>query len=86
MEYFRQVTPEDALGKLRLGSRPAKRKADGGIESLRAILWIFAWMQMRLMLLAWLGSDDVLCKAIDRGQLPLLRSMYAEWPFFPGVC
>jgi len=35
-----------------------------------------------LMLPAWLGSDDALCKAIDRGQLPLLRSMYAEWPFF----
>jgi phosphoenolpyruvate carboxylase len=82
VEYFRQVTPEGALGKLPLGSRPAKRKADGGIESLRAIPWIFAWMQIRLMLPAWLGSDDALCKAIDRGQLPLLRSMYAEWPFF----
>lgn len=82
VEYFRKVTPEGALGKLPLGSRPAKRKADGGIESLRAIPWIFAWMQIRLMLPAWLGSDDALCKAIDRGQLPLLRSMYAEWPFF----
>jgi phosphoenolpyruvate carboxylase len=57
VEYFRQVTPEGALGKLPLGSRPAKRKADGGIESLRAIPWIFAWMQIRLMLpcLARLG-------------------------------
>jgi len=52
--YFRSVTPEVELGKLALGSRPAKRKPNGGIESLRAIPWIFAWSQNRLMLPAWL--------------------------------
>ncbi len=82
VEYFRQVTPESALGKLPLGSRPAKRKADGGIESLRAIPWIFAWMQMRLMLPAWLGTDSALKQAVEEGQLPLLQDMYQHWPFF----
>lgn len=80
--YFRAATPEQELGKLSLGSRPARRKAGGGIESLRAIPWIFAWTQMRLMLPAWLGADDALQDSIDQGNLPLLRTMYAEWPFF----
>lgn len=80
--YFRAATPEQELGKLSLGSRPARRKAGGGIESLRAIPWIFAWTQMRLMLPAWLGADEALQDSIDQGHLPLLRSMYAEWPFF----
>ncbi len=80
--YFRQVTPEGALGKLPLGSRPAKRKPDGGIESLRAIPWIFAWTQIRLMLPAWLGSDMGLIGALRDGRTDSLREMYAEWPFF----
>lgn len=80
--YFRAVTPEQELGKLSLGSRPARRKGGGGIESLRAIPWIFAWTQMRLMLPAWLGADEALQDSIDQGHLPLLQSMYAEWPFF----
>ncbi|MBR9858312.1 MAG: phosphoenolpyruvate carboxylase, partial [Gammaproteobacteria bacterium] len=54
--YFRAATPEQELGKLPLGSRPAKRKPNGGVESLRAIPWIFAWTQNRLMLPAWLGA------------------------------
>ena len=41
--YFRKITPLDALSQLPLGSRPAKRRQDGGIETLRAIPWIFAW-------------------------------------------
>ena len=80
--YFRAATPEQELAKLSLGSRPAKRRADGGIESLRAIPWIFAWTQIRLMLPAWLGSDNALTEAIDNGELPRLHEMYAEWPFF----
>jgi phosphoenolpyruvate carboxylase len=80
--YFRAVTPEGALGKLPLGSRPAKRKVDGGIESLRAIPWIFAWTQIRLMLPAWLGSDEALSDALRHGSGDLLRTMYSEWTFF----
>lgn len=82
VEYFRLVTPEQELTKLPLGSRPAKRRSDGGVESLRAIPWIFAWTQIRLMLPTWLGSDAALSEAIDEGQLDLLHEMYEEWPFF----
>lgn len=80
--YFRSATPELELGKLALGSRPAKRKPNGGVESLRAIPWIFAWSQNRLMLPAWLGAGTPLRKLLDEGQKPLLREMYASWPFF----
>ncbi|MCG9720444.1 phosphoenolpyruvate carboxylase [Shewanella sp. Isolate7] len=80
--YFRAATPEVELGKLPLGSRPAKRRVDGGIESLRAIPWIFAWSQNRLMLPAWLGAGEALQQAADRGELPLLREMEQQWPFF----
>jgi len=80
--YFRAATPEQELAKLPLGSRPAKRKADGGVESLRAIPWIFAWTQIRLMLPAWLGSDSALRDSIEADQLQLLHIMYRDWPFF----
>lgn len=81
VEYFREATPEQELGRLPLGSRPAKRR-EGGVESLRAIPWIFAWTQTRLMLPAWLGWEDALFKAIERGEGALLSRMRKEWPFF----
>lgn len=80
--YFRAITPEQELAKLPLGSRPAKRKASGGVESLRAIPWIFAWTQIRLMLPAWLGSDKALAEALTQGEMELMREMIAQWPFF----
>ncbi len=80
--YFRAVTPELELGKLALGSRPAKRNAGGGVESLRAIPWIFAWMQIRLMLPAWLGSERALHEYINDGKLTQLQDMSKHWPFF----
>ncbi|KPU83201.1 phosphoenolpyruvate carboxylase [Psychromonas sp. PRT-SC03] len=80
--YFRSVTPELELGKLALGSRPAKRKVNGGIESLRAIPWIFAWSQNRLMLPAWLGTGQSLKTLLDEGKKELLQEMYCNWPFF----
>lgn len=80
--YFYQATPEEELGKLPLGSRPAKRRATGGVESLRAIPWIFGWTQNRLMLPAWLGTGTALQKAIDEGKMDLLRTMAKDWPFF----
>ncbi|MEZ9821247.1 phosphoenolpyruvate carboxylase [Shewanella sp. 10N.286.45.A1] len=82
VSYFRAATPEVELGKLPLGSRPAKRRIDGGIESLRAIPWIFAWSQNRLMLPAWLGAGEALQAASLRGELPLLQEMEQDWPFF----
>ena len=80
--YFRHATPEQELAKLPLGSRPARRAGGGGIESLRAIPWIFAWSQNRLILPAWLGAGFALRAAMERGQGELLRDMAAVWPFF----
>ena len=80
--YFRQATPEQELAKLPLGSRPARRRSDGGIASLRAIPWIFAWSQNRLMLPAWLGAGAALRKVMDEGHLETLRDMERDWPFF----
>ncbi|EAR08586.1 phosphoenolpyruvate carboxylase, partial [Reinekea blandensis] len=79
--YFRSLTPEQELGKLALGSRPAKRKATGGVESLRAIPWVFAWMQVRLNLPAWLGATQALQHAVDE-EPELLQEMVEQWPFF----
>jgi len=80
--YFRQATPEAELASLPLGSRPARRRSDGGIESLRAIPWIFSWSQNRLMLPAWLGAGAALQTAVDDGYEDSLRSMANAWPFF----
>jgi len=82
VEYFRQATPEQELARLPLGSRPAKRRSQGGIETLRAIPWIFAWTQTRLMLPAWLGAGQALQEALDAGEGDALREMMAGWPFF----
>jgi phosphoenolpyruvate carboxylase len=68
VQYLRTVTPELELQMLPLGSRPAKRKVSGGIESLRAIPWVFAWTQIRLMLPAWLGTGAAINQIIDAGK------------------
>ena len=80
--YFRAATPELELGKLPLGSRPAKRNPQGGVESLRAIPWIFAWSQNRLLLPAWLGAGEAIQYSINKGHAKLLEDMCREWPFF----
>ena len=80
--YFRVATPEQELGKLPLGSRPAKRKPAGGIESLRAIPWIFAWAQTRLVLPSWLGVMKAVKSALEDNKKPVVDDMLANWPFF----
>lgn len=85
VRYLRTVTPETELQMLPLGSRPAKRKLQGGIESLRAIPWVFAWTQVRLMLPAWLGTGRALNTAMDGGKEALLHEMAREWPYFNAV-
>ena len=80
--YFRSVTPEQELTRLPLGSRPAKRKPEGGVESLRAIPWIFAWTQIRLMLPTWLGCGVALQNALDDDKRPVMEDMVEHWPFF----
>lgn len=80
--YFRVATPEQELGKLPLGSRPAKRKPSGGIESLRAIPWIFAWAQTRLVLPSWLGVMKAVQHEIDKSHRAVIDDMLQNWPFY----
>ena len=82
IDYFRAATPELELGRLRIGSRPARRRVGGGVRSLRAIPWVFAWTQTRLMLPAWLGVGAALEESIAAGHLTELQAMYEGWPFF----
>ena len=82
VKYLRTVTPELELQMLPLGSRPAKRKVSGGIESLRAIPWVFAWTQIRLMLPAWLGTGAAINQVTEQGQKALLDEMLEQWPYF----
>jgi phosphoenolpyruvate carboxylase len=81
--YFRSATPELELSGLNVGSRPAKRNPKGGVESLRAIPWVFAWTQTRLNLPAWLGVG-VAVKAEQQNPewSKNLSQMYSEWPWF----
>lgn len=83
--YFQEATPQAELGYLNIGSRPAKRKATPGIANLRAIPWVFAWTQTRLVLPAWLGVGKGLQDALDKGHTEELRAMYDEWPFFQST-
>lgn len=81
VKYLRTVTPELELQMLPLGSRPAKRKVSGGIESLRAIPWVFAWTQIRLMLPAWLGTGAAINEVIADQQKATLDEMLQQWYF-----
>ncbi|KAF5835589.1 phosphoenolpyruvate carboxylase [Dunaliella salina] len=82
VEYFYKATPVSELGRLNIGSRPAARGKQGGIETLRAIPWIFAWTQTRLHLPVWLGIGEALHKVIEEGKVDVLHDMYLNWPFF----
>ncbi len=85
IRYLRTVTPELELQMLPLGSRPARRQSTGGLSSLRAIPWVFAWTQIRLMLPAWLGTGRALKTAMDDGNADTMQQMLAAWPYFQTV-
>ena len=84
--YFQRVTPIGMLGNLAIGSRPTFRPgSDASLTSLRAIPWVFAWMQTRHVITGWMGVGTALEQFIERhgdaGEM-LLRDMRARWPFF----
>lgn len=81
--YFRSATPELELAGLNVGSRPAKRNPKGGVESLRAIPWVFSWTQTRLNLPVWLGVGDAIALEMEEEEKKkLLVEMYQEWSWF----
>ena len=85
IRYFKTVTPHLALGKLSIGSRPSKRKNVDNIKGLRAIPWVFAWTQIRLMLPAWLGTGDALKYSSVKRFKSTLIDMEKNWPFFNSI-
>ena len=83
LRYFEQATPIRELGWLNIGSRPMRRTQGKSIEELRAIPWVFSWMQSRYVLPAWYGVGGALEEIIaeDPQRLEQLQQMYREWPF-----
>jgi len=83
--YFRAATPIDVIERLRIGSRPARRGNAGGVESLRAIPWVFAWAQNRSALTGWFGAGTGLAHGIERHGLETMAEMARDWPFFTSL-
>ncbi|MEZ4752055.1 MAG: phosphoenolpyruvate carboxylase [Bdellovibrionota bacterium] len=85
LDYYTQITPAEELGKLSLGSRPAKRKRLADFEALRAIPWIFSWTQNRFLIPSWLGVYEALATGLAEADEATLKEMYAKWPFFTST-
>ena len=82
VDYFRAATPIDVIERMTLGSRPARRGGSGGVESLRAIPWVFAWTQCRSNLPGWYGVGSAIEAAALRGDEEVLKEMTRDWAFF----
>jgi len=85
LTFWRQATPIDEIGELNFGSRPTyRRKGSVSVADLRAIPWVFSWMQSRFNFPGWYGLGRGLDAILRRGPAgeQLLREMYQRWPFF----
>ncbi|WP_319436397.1 phosphoenolpyruvate carboxylase [Mycobacterium sp. RTGN5] len=91
VEYFKESTPVSEIGSLNIGSRPTSRKPTTSIADLRAIPWVLAWSQSRVMLPGWYGTGTAFEEWIAEGpetpeaRLEVLQDLYAKWPFFATV-
>jgi phosphoenolpyruvate carboxylase len=87
VEYFKASTPVSEIGALNIGSRPTSRKPTASIADLRAIPWVLAWSQCRVMLPGWYGTGTAFAQWIGEGdgRLEVLRDLYQRWPFFRTV-
>ena len=84
LPYFEEATPVLEFDLAKIGSRPARRSERRGLADLRAIPWVFGWMQSRHVLPGWFGVGYALERFINAGQdhLSLLRRMRERFPFF----
>lgn len=87
VDYFKASTPVSEIGALNIGSRPTSRKPTTSIADLRAIPWVLAWSQSRVMLPGWYGTGTAFEEYIAGGdeQLQVLQDLYRRWPFFRTV-
>jgi len=87
VEYFKASTPVSEIGDLNIGSRPTSRKPTTSISDLRAIPWVLAWSQSRVMLPGWYGTGSAFEEWISEGdgRLEVLQDLYRRWPFFRTV-
>jgi phosphoenolpyruvate carboxylase len=90
VEYFMAASPIAEFDLLNIGSRPARRTDPGApvsVEGLRAIPWVFAWMQNRHLLPSWYGVGTALTAFAERyrGGADVLREMYAGWPWWRAI-
>ena len=87
VDYFKESTPVSEIGALNIGSRPTSRKATTSIADLRAIPWVLAWSQSRVMLPGWYGTGTAFEGWVNEGdgRLEVLRDLYRKWPFFRTV-
>jgi phosphoenolpyruvate carboxylase len=83
INFFEQATPILEIGWLNIGSRPARRTRGRSIEDLRAIPWVFSWMQSRYVLPSWYGVGGALEAFVNEHpeRLAQLQQMYRQWPF-----
>ena len=82
LDYYRHSTPIGEISSLNLGSRPARRMESERIEDLRAIPWVFSWMQSRVTLPSWYGFGTAVEEFLKTSSIALLQEMYHKWPFF----
>jgi phosphoenolpyruvate carboxylase len=84
-DYFRKATPIDLIERMRIGSRPASRRAGTGVENLRAIPWVFAWTQSRCVLPGWYGFGTGLQAAAKQFDSKVFTDMFREWYFMRAL-
>jgi len=82
LHYFHHATPIEEVSSLNIGSRPARRFESRRIEDLRAIPWVFSWMQSRVNLPSWYGFGAAVRRFLEKSSLAPLQEMYRRWPFF----
>ena len=84
-DFYRHVTPINAIEKLPIGSRPSKRRSGDKVENLRAIPWVFSWTQCRCLIPAWFGIGTACKQFKDSGRFDALQDMYNEGTFFKAI-